>query len=156
MPRIEHLIDVTHPEDRTRWLTLDGYYNWQQPTPPGEEKYGMKRRDLWYMLNGYLVRKADGAKLFAWAKSQSWMGRWMPESHESYGICLGEFFWCPAFKERDPEYDGRQGWTRIPRRSGKEIPVDILVANDGYGWESGGSTAQLTRRCLSTCRADTW
>ena len=135
MPVARQLIEVTRPEDRSCWVALDGYYRWQQPTPAGEEKYEVKRRELWYTLKGYLVRTADGAKLLAWAKRQSWMNRWMPESHESYHILLGEFFWSPAFKAIDNDYHGRQGWTR-----GRDdrVPVEILVPIDEYGWEAHG------------------
>jgi hypothetical protein len=138
LPSIERQIEVTNPNDDSKWLTLHGYYNWEQPTPAGEERYELKRRDLWYMLKGYLVKKVDGAKLLTWAKKQSWMGRWMPESHESYTIQLGEFFWSPAFKLQDCYYYGRQGWTRNAERGKDSIPAEILVANDEYGRESGG------------------
>jgi hypothetical protein len=135
LPGARQLIEVTRPQDRSCWVTLDGYYRWQQPTPSGEETYEVKRRDLWYMLKGYLVRKADAEMLLEWAKGQSWMNRWMPESHESYSIFLGEFFWSPAFKAHDSDDYSREGWTRGPD---DRVPVEILVAIDEYGWEGRG------------------
>lgn len=138
LPSIELQIAVTNPDDGSKWLTLHGYYNWEQPTLVGEERYELKRRDLWYMLKGYLVKKADGAKLLTWGKKQSWMGRWMPESNKSYSVQLGEFFWSPVFKVQDCYYYGRQGWTRNAERGKNRIPAEILVANDEYGRESGG------------------
>ncbi len=135
VPSIEGIINVTNPQDGSRWFTIHGYYNWQQPTPAGEERYEGKRRGLWYMLMCYLVKKADSTKLLKWAEKQRWMGRWMPESHETYDIFLGEFYWSPAFRDQDCYYYGRQGWTR-----GRDdrIPTEILMANDEYAQESRG------------------
>jgi hypothetical protein len=135
LPEATELIEVKHPDDGSHWFTLDGSYHWEQPTPLGEERYELKRRDLWYMLKCYLVKRADSAKLLGWAKRQNWMGRWMPQSHESHDIFLGEFFWSPAFKDQDSPYYGREGWTRD---HDKKIPFPILISNDGYCW-SGGS-----------------
>ena len=135
LPSAEKIIEVKRPDDGSQWFTLDGSYHWEQPTPLGEERYELKRRDLWYMLKGYLVKRSDAAKLLNWAKKQNWMDRWMPESHESHDIFLGEFFWSPAFKDQDSPYCAREGWTR---GQGKRVPWPILVSNDGYCW-SGGS-----------------
>ena len=135
LPCFQKVIEVTKPEDHSSWLTLCGYYNWEQPTPVGEERYELKRRELWYMLKCYLIKKRHIAKLMNWARKQSWMGRWMPESHESYDIFLGEFFWSPLFKTQDSSYCG---WQRSPRHGEAKIPAEILVANDEYGQESSG------------------
>ena len=135
LPNVRNIIQIVKPEDSSSWLTLHGYYSWEQPTPPGEERYELKRRDLWYMLKCYVVKKEDSARLLKWAKKQNWMNRWMPESHESYGIFLGEFFWWPGFKTQDCSYYGWQGWSRF---GGRKLPVEILVANDEYMQESQG------------------
>jgi hypothetical protein len=140
LPNAEQLIQVCNPDDNTEWLTLHGYYHWEQPTPVGEDRHEFKRRDLWYMLKCYLVEKKDSARLLRWARKQSWMGRWMPESHESYGIFLGEFFWARAFKTQDCSYYHRDGWTR---GDNDRIPAELLVADDEYARESGGFDCSL-------------
>ena len=134
LPKITDMIEVVRPEDKSKWIALNGHYRWEQPTPPGEDRYELKRREIWYMLKGYLVKKSDVEDIKKWAGSQSWMNRWMPESHESYGIFLGEFFWSPAFTDQDTHYYSREGWTR---GSNDVIPAPVLVANDEYGREHG-------------------
>lgn len=84
LPDPTRLIQVTNPADSSDWWTMDGYYTWEQPIPPGDDRHRITRRDLWYMLKCYLVRQADGETLLQWAKDQTWMNRWMPESHASY------------------------------------------------------------------------
>lgn len=34
LPAVEPLIEVVDPDDGSRWLTLESYYGWEQPTPP--------------------------------------------------------------------------------------------------------------------------
>jgi hypothetical protein len=140
LPNVEQLIQVQNPDDHTEWLTLNGYYNWEQPTPVGEDRYEFKRRNLWYMLKSYLFEKKDCEKLLQWAETQCWMGRWMPESHESYGIFLGEFFWAHTFAMQDCAYYHRDGWTR---GDNGRIPTDVLVADDEYASESRGFDCSL-------------
>jgi hypothetical protein len=135
LPDVRNMIEVVRPEDGSSWLTLNGYYHWEQPIPPGQERYEFKRRRLWYMLKCYLVKKEDSTRLLKWAKKQNWMGRWMPESHESYDIFLGEFFWSPVFKILDSSY---YSWQRSPRHGEGKIPAEILVANDEYSQVSTG------------------
>ena len=135
LPCIQDIIEVANPEDDSRWLTLNGFYQWEQSIPIGADRHDVKRRDLWYMLKSYLVKKTHSTKLMNWARKQTWMNRWMPESSASYEVLLGEFFWSPIFKDQDYCYYDYQGWTR---GSGNKIPTEVLVTNDEYGRESSG------------------
>lgn len=140
LPPADQLIEVVCSRDASRWFSLGGSYDWEQPTPPGEDRFETKRRKLWYLLKCYLIKTADSSKLMNWAIEQNWFGRWMPKSKESDEIFLGEFFWAPAFKDQDWRYFGRPGWTR---GDGERIPAEILVANDEYGAESNGYDCSL-------------
>ncbi|MCD6239204.1 MAG: ATP-binding protein [Thermotogae bacterium] len=135
LPAIEPLIEVTNPEDGSRWLVLEAFYRWQQPTPPGEERFEIPRRDIWYMLKSYIVKKSDMDELFDWAKKQNFMGRWMPESHETTRVFLGEFFWAPAFEYHNVPYYHHDGWTRGGEN---QIPKQVLVSTDQYMQEYSG------------------
>lgn len=129
LPAVESLIEVTAPTDLSRWFVMESFYQWEQLLLPGEDRYEVPRRRIWYMLNSYLVRRRDAEKVFAWAKKQNFMGRWMPESHESTEIFLGEFFWSPVFQDHDQPYFHRDGWTRGGNNS---IPAKLLVTSDAY------------------------
>ena len=140
LPSAESLIQVANTGDGSQWFVMEAFYIWQQPAPPGEEPFELPRREIWYMLRSYLVRKTDAAKVFAWAKRQNFMGRWMPESHSSSDIILGEFFWAPAFRAQNTPYFGREGWTRL---HDDRIPAPVLVTTDGYFQESGSYDCSL-------------
>jgi len=135
LPAIEPLIEVTNPEDGSRWLVLEASYRWEQPTLPGEERYEIPRREIWYMLKSYIVKKSDMDELFDWAKKQNFMGHWMPKSHETTQVFLGEFFWAPAFEYHNIPYFHHEGWTR---GYDNKIPKKVLVTTDQYMQEYSG------------------
>lgn len=135
MPMIEQLIEVTSPADGSRWLNLESSYRWEQPMPPGEDRFEVQRRSIWYMLRSYIVKKEDLDELFAWVAQQDFRGRWMPESHPTHNIFLGEFFWSPAFAYHDSPSFHHEGWTR---GRNERVPKEILVATDQYVHESSG------------------
>ena len=128
---IESLIELTNPQDQSKWLLLESDYSWILPVAPEDEarKYDIPRRDTWYMIRSYLVRKTDIEELYGWAKNQDFWGRWMPESHDAMDIFLGEFFWAPVFQHRYIHRNSRDGWTRGENQS---IPTDVLVSSEKY------------------------
>ncbi len=145
LPAIEPLIELTNPENGSQWLVLEAFYRWEQPTPPGEERLEIPRREIWYMIKSYIVKKSDADELFEWAKKQNFMGRWMPESHEITNIFLGEFFWAPAFVYHDIPYYHHDGWTR---GSNKLIPKQVLVTTDQYMQENSGHDCSIDKTVI--------
>lgn len=117
-------------EQGIAWVALEEFVEWQEETPPEQEKYNLPTRRLWYMIKSYLVQAADKDKVFKWAKQQRFMGRWMPESHEFYHVCLGEYPWSRAFLYHYVPYYHHDGWTDEGRV--KKIPAKILVTDDQY------------------------
>ncbi|MFC2146103.1 AVAST type 2 anti-phage system protein Avs2 [Acidobacteriota bacterium] len=136
LPSIEHLIEVINPKDNSQWLVLETSYTWEQPTPPGEDSYENKYREIWYMLRSCIVRKSDINELFKWAKNQNFMGRWMPEYSELHDVFLGEFFWAPAFQYHGNSNNHHEGWTKWPRGGDKRIPREVLVSAVKYVQET--------------------
>jgi hypothetical protein len=134
LPSVMPLIEVVDPDGGSRWLTMESFYKWEEPTPPEEERFDVPRREIWYMLKSYIVKKSDIEEVFGWAKQQNFMGRWMPESLNLHGIYLGELFWSPAYKHQHSDYHGYEGWTRGDRAA---VPRNILATTEEYVWESG-------------------
>jgi hypothetical protein len=135
LPPVESLIETVNPNDGSHWLTLNAYYNWEQPVPTGVDPSDTRRKQFWYILHSYLVRKRDARAFFEWACQQDFFGKWMPETHALYEVFLGEFFWSPAYAHFNVPYHGRQGWTR---GHGRKIPRRVLVSADEYTQESQG------------------
>jgi hypothetical protein len=130
LPAPAALIDFTDPAGR-RWLTLEGHYQWQEPTPPEVDRYDVDRCTLWYQIRSYFVRSMDLSQLADWMKGKNWMGRWMPESHDFHYVFLGEYPWHPsaAGTLRD--------WEQ-PQEYRCSLPVPILVTSASYSREGSG------------------
>ena len=137
LPTIMPIIEVINPKDGSQWFVLESFYQWEQPTPPEEERYEIPRRRIWYMLKSYIVKKPDIDEVFEWAKKQNFMGRWMPESRELSQVFLDEMFWAPAYLYCCIPYYGYQEWT-CKGRGGNPIPNEVLVTAEKYFWESRG------------------
>lgn len=135
LPSVESLIETVNPADDSRWLTLDGFYQWEQPLPVGEDSSGNRRKEFWYILHGYIVKSANIEELFEWAKAQDFFGRWMPESHALHEIFLGEFYWSPAYAYHNVPYFSRDGWTR---GHDEKVPREVLVSTEEYSQEDQG------------------
>jgi hypothetical protein len=135
LPSVEYLIDITNPKDSSRWLTLESFYQWREPTAPGEDPSDLNGKEIWYILKSYVVQKSDIDELFDWAQTRDFMGRWMPESHELYEIFLGEFFRSPAYRYFNVPYYHHSGWTR---GYDEEIPKKVWVSVEEYLREGSG------------------
>lgn len=134
LPDIKPLIEVIKPDDRSRWLILEGFYEWEQPTPPEEERLEIPRREIWYILRSYIVKKSNMDELFEWVKEQNSRGRRMPESRHLISVFLGEFYWSPAYKYFSSPYYDYEEWTR---GLDNNIPKEVLVTEEQYLWERG-------------------
>lgn len=127
------------------WIVLEGFVQWEDETAPEQKKYDVPTRTLWYMIKSYLVKKQHRDKVFRWAKLQSFIGRWMPESHGFYHVYLGEYPWAPAFLYHYIPYFHHDGWTDGARD--KKIPAKILVTDDEY-LSSGSSIDCSTNEAI--------
>lgn len=132
LPKIEPLIGVTDPDNGSKWLTLEASYTWEQPTPPDEEHFEIPRRQIWYMLRSFIVKKSDINALYEWTKKQDLFNHKMPESLTSHEVFLGEFFGSPAYEHFSTPNYGYEGWTRGHKSL---IPKEILTTTEHYFWE---------------------
>ena len=121
----QKLIDLTDPKG-ARWMVLEGYYDWEEETPPEDDRYRVQRCDSWYQIRAYLVEQTKLPAFNQWARGRNWMGRWMQESASFYGI-LGEYPWHPSVGELESDRGVRD-----------DVPVPVVVPAARYVAESGG------------------
>jgi len=133
LPDPVSLIDVVEPCDGSHWLNLYGFYKWTQPAPFDQDRYAMGRRDIFYLLQGYLVCGLDIDSVYNWAAQQDFYGRWMPEGREFIDLYLGELYWSSAYEYHNDPYMGSYGW----RKARQEIPAPILPLSERYLAEYG-------------------
>ncbi len=136
MPRIAPLLTVRDPNTELEYVTLETFVDWESPLEPGHKRYDVPFRRIWYITRSYLLRRRDRDAFVHWAAEQEFWNRWMPESHEIWGLMSGEFFWSPAYRALDREDRNDAEWNRDV--SGHhELPCDVVVPTSGYTW--GGS-----------------
>ena len=68
---------------------MEAFYKYEQPTPLEEERFELPRRDIWYMIKSYIVKKSDIDKLYEWAKKQSFMRSLDARVTKSLSCALG-------------------------------------------------------------------
>ncbi|MGI9101072.1 MAG: AVAST type 2 anti-phage system protein Avs2 [Terriglobales bacterium] len=134
LPEFQELLTVTRPSDGSKWVNLDGYFNWRQEPPADKESSDVERRDLWLTCEGYLVHREDIEAFLKWAEGVDFWNRWMPDAPEAYRLFLGEYLWSPAFRYFSQPYYGDAGWTQ-PTQG---CPVTVRSTAFKYLQESSG------------------
>lgn len=102
LPKIEDVI-LKKDGNNAEWLYLKKYSTWEEPKPLGEDKYDVQRKQIHYIIQGYLVKKTDKNKIIKYLKDKNFWGRWMPESSEYNKLINREKFWSPAYLDNDKE-----------------------------------------------------
>ena len=60
LPDLQRLLLTDDDEGpATRWVNLQGHFNWYQPHPADYDPSDVVRRELWLMCTGYLLREVD-------------------------------------------------------------------------------------------------
>jgi hypothetical protein len=131
LPTIESLLGVMKPDNSSKWFVLDTFVEWEEPTPPEQERFEVPSKRLWYIIKSYIIKKGEIENLLEWAERQNFWGRWMPECQDLYDVFVGEFHWAPAFHH----HFGQSGheWTR---GYGNRLPKKVLPTATRYIKES--------------------
>jgi len=95
LPAPESIIEKAD-EAGQKWLYLNLNITWEEPKPVGQDKYSIQRKDIWYMLQAYLMPNNKKNKVLEWLRQQDFGGRWLPESQNHIGLLNREHYWSPA------------------------------------------------------------
>ncbi len=113
------------------WFVLNTFFQWQQDVPPEEERYHYPSRDIFYVLNAYLIRQSEKTILFKWLRNQNFYGRWLPETRSGIReVFFREFPSSPIYKAVYSPYDeSHDGWiSKVGFR--KRMPGMIMKTGD--------------------------
>ncbi|GAA5514944.1 hypothetical protein Dcar01_03708 [Deinococcus carri] len=142
VPDLTPLFDVTDAQGR-RWISLNGSFHYE----PEDGKARGLNRQLWVLVNAYLLKKEDLEALYPWATQQRYMNRWMPEPYESHHTFIGEYPWSPAAREQFffPESE----WRTIDEAKNPP-PVELLVPSADYNKASSDFDCSVEERASAT------
>ena len=110
LPKVEDLLSVSHPDDGSRWLNVEGYFNWNQRPPADRESIDVEWRELWYICTSYLIHTQDVDAFMKWAEGVDFCELQMPKPPQIYRLFLGEHGWSPASRYFQQPYYGDEGW----------------------------------------------
>ena len=139
IPDPTNLMVVSDP-DSELWITLDGYYEWEQPSTPGYRHWELVTRNIWQKIAGYFVSDDDVDEFLNWVEGPSWTPDSMPDSERFYDAFLGELFWGMSYHYSAGEKAEYGGWTQ---GTWNELPVPILRASDSYSKSHSPSDSTL-------------
>ncbi len=132
-------------DNNTEWIHLHHYIEWNEPKKIGKEKYDGRRKSIFYLLEGYLVRKTEKKKIINYLKEKNFWGRWMPEFSDDYSYIINrEKFWSPAYL--DAYKERRKIWDTIQNTSHKVI-VSTEAANGGIEGDKSGAKGSYKIPC---------
>jgi hypothetical protein len=117
------------------WLVLESYPSWKEPKVIGNEDWGHPRKEVWCHLKSYLVRSSEYENFKNWAKSQHYMGQWMPQSSDRYQLFNREFYWSDAFKSFKSDYYNGSDWVTVTDKKTRAEIADVGVTAIGYRWD---------------------
>jgi hypothetical protein len=127
------LIELTNPNDRTVWLTLEGHYGWAEKKPLEAEKYETSQREMWYQIRSYIVRSENMEEIYQWLKDKNFERRWMPESGVISDIFIGEFSWGLPYHTWNADNYWESNTQNI--RHG-DLPYPVVVTTAEYSASS--------------------
>jgi hypothetical protein len=131
LPKLKYLIEKTDNE-KIDWLQLKLFSNWQEPNPIGEDKYNGKiaLKDIWYKIQGLIVRKREKKAIIEHLKTENTWGNWLPESSDTDQMYNRENFWSPKYKN-----EGRENQWRSIRDSKFKVIVPNVDANSHFSYD---------------------
>ncbi|GHV17304.1 hypothetical protein AGMMS49938_18020 [Fibrobacterales bacterium] len=83
----ENIIQKQDTEEN-EWLRLQHYVTWNAPKKIGKDRYEGRRKSIWYIIQGLLVKKSDKQKIINYLKNQNFWGRWLPENRDDHSMLI--------------------------------------------------------------------
>lgn len=109
LPIVKHVIEKKD-DLGTEWLFLNRFVQWNEPKPIGIGKYNVLRKEIWYQIKGYLVKKEDKNKIINFLEYKNFWGGWMPEASDEHDQLFNrEKYWSPTYKNSDKN----ESWKEI-------------------------------------------
>ena len=124
LPDFESIIEVTNPDDGSKWLVLNCRFISKQKISADAGSLKSPTRDIFFFLDGYVAKKSDITKLYRWAKKQNYHRGRFPKYPSIYSQFLGELYWRRSVQLEMDQYEPL--WTNRGDHS-KDLPAKVYV-----------------------------
>ncbi len=146
LPKVKHVIDKKD-ENETEWLFLNKFVKWTMPKPIGVDKYSMYRKEVWYMIQGYIVKKDNKQSVIDFLQDKSFWGSWMPEARdESNQLLNREKYWSPAYNSSERE-DPWEDISYNHKSTGLSVMSSTLDAKAHIDGDKSGAESSYNIPC---------
>jgi len=127
------------------WVHLQHFAEWDEPKKIGIERYEGRRKQIWYLIQGLLVKKIDKQKIINYLKNQNFWGRWLPENRDDHSELINrEKFWSPAYL--DIYKNNKKIWETIQNTKYRVI-IATESANGGIEDDKSGANRSYNIPC---------
>jgi hypothetical protein len=137
-------LEVTRPEDESRWLNLRSHYMWEAPRESDQHGFEMPRRRIDYWIRSFIVKKTDSDRFRSWAENYKSQDTIVPEDINMYSTFMGEMFWSTAYHYHRPKL-----------QSPDSPEVELIAPDDRYLWESETYDCSVTEN-IAICTPSKW
>lgn len=117
------------------WISLHSFPVWKEPIKKGYDRSNVIRKEVWYILNAYLIPTNELNEFTLWAKNQRFWNNWMPEGKGHYQMFNREQYWSDAYKFLQDPYYGYEDWSYIDSHQGTKYPHKVGLTYNSYYWE---------------------
>lgn len=127
------------------WLHLQHFVEWDEPKKIGIDRYEGRRKQIFYIIQGLLVKQSDKQKIINYLKNHNFWGRWLPENNDDHTEIINrEKFWSPAYL--DIYKNNKKIWETIQDTKYKVI-VATESANGGIEDDKSGANRSYNIPC---------
>ncbi len=117
------------------WISLHSFPIWKEPTKKGYDSSNVIRKEVWYILNSYLIPNNELDEFIQWAEKQHFWNNWMPDGKGHYQMFNREQYWSDAYKFLQDPYYGCEDWSYIDTFRASKYPHKIGLTYNAYYWE---------------------
>lgn len=101
LPELKHIISKKDNKGG-EWFFLNKFITLKMPKPIGVDKYSMYRKQIWFVIQGYIVKKEDKMPIIEFLQDKNFWGDWMPKPEDEFNQILNrEKYWSPAYNSRE-------------------------------------------------------
>jgi hypothetical protein len=129
IPEPTNLLEI--PDNEKIWLNLKSYCTWMQEVPPEDEeiKWDIPRREVYYIIDSFIVKTSNLSKISTWGSTQNFFGRWMPEGMTYRDFYIREYPHSIIFKKETILWEDFNDFAESSNRSDKKLPVSVAITN---------------------------
>lgn len=89
----------------SEWVYLNSSYTWKESKSIGDSSFRSGRKEIWYLLQCYLVPKTKFQAIRSWLLKQKFSGRWLPEAYDISNLLARENYWSPLSLQLQKEHE---------------------------------------------------